>query len=201
MITLVLGGARSGKSDLAERLATAAAADAPTGGPSVRYIATGVLDGSDTGFAERVARHRARRSPEWATTELALGGDLAAELGRSDQPAAPVVLVDSLGTWLAGFDGFAPDVDALVEALAARAVAGLTTVLVSDEVGLGVYPASAEAVRYCDALGQLNRRVAEVAAEVVLTVAGRAIRLPPPDGDLWPAAGRAAGSPAPGESA
>jgi adenosylcobinamide kinase/adenosylcobinamide-phosphate guanylyltransferase len=159
VITLVLGGARSGKSELAERLVVRA-------GQPVTYVATGTA--TDDDMAERIAAHRARRPVEWQTVEA--GSDLAgaiADLSGS-------VLVDSLGTWLAGLDEFAADAGRLAAALAARPG---DTVVVSDEVGLGVHPSSAVGRKFRDALGQVNRAVADHADEVLLVVAGRVIRL------------------------
>jgi adenosyl cobinamide kinase/adenosyl cobinamide phosphate guanylyltransferase len=159
MITLVLGGARSGKSELAERLVERS-------GQSVTYVATGVATDGD--MAARIAAHRARRPTTWQTVEA--GQDLTSvvsELGGS-------VLVDSLGTWLARLDGFENNFVRLAEALAARPG---DTVVVSDEVGLGVHPSSEVGRQFRDALGQLNRTVANAADEVLLVVAGRVIRL------------------------
>lgn len=159
MITLVLGGARSGKSDLAERLV--ARSDLP-----VTYVATG--EATDDDMSARIAIHRLRRPAHWRTVES--GADLAgvvADISGS-------VLVDSLGTWLARLDGFRADVDALAAVLVKRP--GLT-VVVSEEVGMGVHPSSEAGRQFRDALGELNRVVADVADEVLLVVAGRALRL------------------------
>ena len=158
MITLVLGGARSGKSDVAERLAGL--------GRAVTYIATGVV--TDPDMEIRIAAHRDRRPPTWATVEA--GRDLPRALRAARGP----VLVDSLGTWLAGFEDFAADADELVSALTDRAD---HTVVVSEEVGLGVHPSTEIGRRFRDALGLVNQRVAAVADDVVLVVAGRVLRL------------------------
>ena len=164
MITLVLGGARSGKSAVAER--RAAQLPAP-----VTYVATAVLDPSDADHAARIAAHVARRDPTWVTVEAgaALVGALRATTGS--------VLVDSLGTWVAAaLDG---DVDgaALCRALVERAG---DTVVVSEEVGLGVHPSSDAGRRFRDVLGELNVAVAAVADEVLLVVAGRVLPLEQP---------------------
>jgi adenosylcobinamide kinase/adenosylcobinamide-phosphate guanylyltransferase len=98
------------------------------------------------------------------------GGDLPALLREH----AGVVLVDSLGAWVAGTPGFAADGEALVAALARRDEA---TILVSDEVGLGVHPSTEVGRRFRDALGALNQQVAATAARVVLVVAGRTLEL------------------------
>ena len=158
MIVLVLGGTRSGKSEIAERIA------ARDGAP-VTYIATARVD--DTSFAERIAAHRARRPATWTTIERPI--DLAAQV----RATGGTVLVDSLGTWVAAHD-FEPDVGALCDALAARR--GLT-VLVSEEVGLGVHAPTEIGLRFADAVGECNRRVAAVADRVLLAVAGRTLEL------------------------
>lgn len=190
MITLVLGGARSGKSAIAERLVLAHP------GP-VLYVATG--EATDADMARRIDRHRQGRDPRFTTVEA--GTDLAGVLvGLAPRPA----LVDALGTWLARHHGptrptpagtdertadlttddgadFVVDVDALVAALAARRAIGAPTVIVSDEVGSGVHPETAVGRRFRDALGELNQRVAAEADDVHLVVAGRLLALRTPD--------------------
>jgi len=163
MITLVLGGARSGKSELAERMVAALA-------PTVTYVATAEI-GSDSDFAARVETHRSRRPADWRTVEAGAGliGALEA-LG----PEAGAVLVDSLGTWVAAAPDFQVDDDGLCAALTARTG---PTVVVSEEVGLGVHPSTEVGVRFRDALGVVNRSVAGIADEVLLVVAGRTLRL------------------------
>ena len=160
VITLVLGGARSGKSALAERLA----ADA---GDDVVYVATAeVVDDDD--FAARVAAHRARRPASWWTVES--GADLPATL--RGLPAGRTLLVDSLGTWVARCPDFAADGLALAESLAPH-----HAVVVSEEVGLGVHPETEVGRRWRDAIGEVNQVVAAAADRVVLVVAGRALEL------------------------
>ncbi len=164
MIVLVLGGARSGKSEAAERVVSGL-------GQKVTYLATGAVardDMADDDMAERVAAHRRRRPAEWVTVEVSDG--LAAHLSGLDGP----VLVDALGTWLAGQAGFEVDADELCQALSTRSG---DTVVVSEEVGLGVHPATEAGRRFRDALGTLNQRVAEVADDVFLVVAGRVLHL------------------------
>lgn len=160
MITLVLGGARSGKSGFAERLA----ASLPQ---PVVYIATAAV-GDDADFAARVEAHRARRPGHWTTVES--GPDLPGALTS----ASGSVLVDSLGTWLARIPGFEADAEALCASLTAREG---DVVVVSEEVGLGVHPSTEVGGRFRDALGALNQAVAAVARDVYLVVAGRALRL------------------------
>lgn len=157
--TLILGGARSGKSEVAERLA------ARDGAP-VTYLATGTA--TDADMAARIERHRRRRPPDWPTVEV--GAGLATALDGVSGPA----LVDSLGTWVAAHEGFSVDTTALCAALARRSA---PTVVVSEEVGLGVHPSSEAGRLFRDALGAVNLAVAGVADAVLLVVAGRVLPL------------------------
>jgi adenosylcobinamide kinase/adenosylcobinamide-phosphate guanylyltransferase len=165
MITLVLGGARSGKSKVAEQLAERA-------GAPVTYVATAIVDPGDADHTARIEAHRARRPAGWATIEA--GADLPGVLSRT----AGTVLVDSLGTWVttAG-DDLRPDVSGLLAAL--RGHRG-HAVVVSEEVGLGVHPSSELGRRFRDVLGEVNVAVAEVADEVLFVVAGRVLPLERP---------------------
>ncbi len=162
MITLVLGGARSGKSEVGERLVAAL-------GPDVTYVATAVPDPTDDDFAARIEKHRARRPSSWTTVEA--GADLPAVLAGLVGP----VLVDSLGTWVAACA--VPDPGGLCHALSTR---DGSTVVVSEEVGLGVHPSSEAGRLFRDVLGTVNRAVADVADDVVLVVAGRILPLTRP---------------------
>jgi adenosyl cobinamide kinase/adenosyl cobinamide phosphate guanylyltransferase len=162
MITLVLGGARSGKSAFAERLASRLP-------PPVTYLATAAV--SDPDMAGRVAAHQARRPAGWRTLEV--GRDLTGPVGAVEG----TVLIDTLGTWLAGAPGF--DVDGAGLCLSLRRRAG-DSVVVSDEVGLGVHPETDVGCRFRDALGSLNQAVADVADDVVLVVAGRVLHVERP---------------------
>ena len=155
MITLILGGARSGKSAVAESLAR------QSSGP-VTYVATGVV-GDDADFAARVAEHRARRPADRDTLEV------GAQLAEAFERAPGTVLVDSLGAWLAATRDFAVDVDALLVALEAHAG---DAIVVTDEVGLGVHPETEVGRAFRDALGRLNQAVAARADAVWLVVAG-----------------------------
>jgi adenosyl cobinamide kinase/adenosyl cobinamide phosphate guanylyltransferase/cobalamin synthase len=158
VITLVLGGVRSGKSEVAERLA----------GPGpVTYLATGLVAPGDDDFGGRVARHRARRPASWATVEEPRA--VPEVLARLEG----VVLLDALGTWIA--NDLEADIDGLVKTLAHRPG---DTIVVSEEVGLGVHPVSEVGRLFADRLGEANRRVAEVADRCLLVVAGRVIDLP-----------------------
>ena len=160
MITLVLGGARSGKSAVAERRA----GDGPT-----TYVATWLSD-DDRDMAARVAAHQARRPATWTTVETSdlVGAVRAAERGT--------LVVDSLTTWVAGATGFAVDAAGLCLAMGSHHG---NVIVVSDEVGLGVHPSSEDGRRFRDALGMVNQAVSAVADEALLVVAGRVLRLDP----------------------
>jgi adenosyl cobinamide kinase/adenosyl cobinamide phosphate guanylyltransferase len=169
LITLVLGGARSGKSALAERWA----ARLPE---PVNYVATTVAAtvAADPEMAARVATHQARRPAGWRTVEA--GGQLCAALSALEG----TVLIDALGAWVAAHRDFDVDAAGLCRALTAR---GGDTVVVSEEVGLGVHPSSDAGRRFRDALGEVNQAVAAIADRVVLVVAGRVLRLEDPNLD------------------
>lgn len=161
MITLIVGGARSGKSLVAERLVA-------TLPPPITYVATAVIDPGDVDFVARVEAHRSRRPTTWATIDA--GRDLVGQLAQIEGTA----LVDALGTWVAASEGFAVDLDALVEVLSRRQG---DTVVVTEEVGFGVHPSTEVGGWFRDALGLVNQAVAEVADRVLLVVAGRVLPL------------------------
>jgi adenosylcobinamide kinase / adenosylcobinamide-phosphate guanylyltransferase len=170
---LVLGGARSGKSERAElRLA---------GEADVTYVATGNGGAGDPDWAARVAAHRARRPAWWRTAETT---DLAGLLGR----ARGALLIDGIGTWLAAvLDECGWDLrdDAARDKLAARRAelvgawrqARCHVVAVSDETGLGVVPATPAGRLFRDELGRLNQALAAESEEAELIVAGRVMPL------------------------
>jgi adenosyl cobinamide kinase/adenosyl cobinamide phosphate guanylyltransferase len=161
MITLILGGSRSGKSVYAEHLMAVKASP-------ITYVAT-VHVGDDPDLSARVAAHRRRRPAEWRTVEA--GRDLPALLALT----AGSVLLDSLGPWVAAHGKGDPvHATALCRALCERSG---DTVVVSEEVGMGVHPSSEAGRHFRDVLGSLNQAVAAVADDVFLVVAGRALRL------------------------
>lgn len=170
-IMLVLGGARSGKSEFAE----ASAADASSGAPNrgVTYVATASGLASDPDWTARIDAHRLRRPDDWKTVETA--GD--PDLGSIIESVPGIVLIDSLGTWIASDPEMNVDSSGFVRALVSRSARGETTIVVSEEVGLGVHPASESGRRFRDVLGSVNRSVSVVADRVVLVVAGRVIDL------------------------
>jgi adenosylcobinamide kinase/adenosylcobinamide-phosphate guanylyltransferase len=158
-LTLVLGGARSGKSRYAERLITALP-------PPWIYAATG--QALDDEMAARIDAHRARRGAGWTTVEAPR--DLAAALAAHTR--APV-LVDCLTLWLSNLMMADAQVEQEIDRLArALAAAAAPVVLVANEVGSGIVPDNALARRFRDLQGGLNQRIAALADQVVLLVAG-----------------------------
>ncbi len=173
-LTLVLGGARSGKSRHAEALVLG---HAESMGCLPIYIAT--AEAGDAEMAERIAEHRARRGNRWVNEDapLALGETLAAH-GGSRQP----VLVDCLTLWLSNIllaerDPAAETAD-LLDSLA-RAPGPI--VCVANEVGLGIVPDNALGRAFRDHAGRLNQQIAERANRVDFVAAGLPITLKQPD--------------------
>jgi adenosylcobinamide kinase/adenosylcobinamide-phosphate guanylyltransferase len=159
--TLVLGGARSGKSAYAERLIRAAA-------PLATYLAT--AEAGDGEMSERIRLHRAQRGAGWITIEEPL--DLVGSLRRVTAPDRPV-LVDCLTLWLSNLMHAERDIAAEAAALAScfGDLAG-PVVLVSNEVGQGIVPDNALARAFRDHAGRLHQIVAAVAERVVFVTAG-----------------------------
>ena len=173
MITslFVLGGARSGKS----RFALAQ----HQGQRRVAFLATG--EASDADMAARIARHRAERPARWRTLEEPL--DVVARL-REVAPAVDGVVVDCLTLWVANLvmsgrsdDSVLMEAGQLVADLSARTG---PTVVVTNEVGLGVHPETDLGRRYRDVLGGVNRLAAAAARRTLFLVTGRAVRLDDP---------------------
>lgn len=159
-LTLVLGGARSGKSRHAESLVTALPAP-------WAFIATAEMH--DEEMRRRIAEHRARRHEGWHTIEAPV--DIAGAL-CSAPPGAPVLL-DCLTLWLSNLMLGEYDIPASVEALAAAlAERASPVVVVSNELGLGIVPDNALARAFRDEHGRMNQRIAGLADRVVLMVAG-----------------------------
>jgi adenosylcobinamide kinase/adenosylcobinamide-phosphate guanylyltransferase len=166
-LTLIVGGVRSGKSRLAEELAAAS--------PPVTYVATALA--GDAEMAERIARHRKRRSPDWRTVEEPwdVVATLSKHLGNG------CVVLECLTLWLTNLMLGLPqhpargDAEILteVDALVHTAQAGDGHVIVvSNEVGCGIMPANELARRFADILGEANQRLASVAGEVFACWAG-----------------------------
>ena len=191
-MTLITGGARSGKSALAERIAAR--------GKRVLYVAT--AEGRDEEMRRRIAAHRAARPAHWDTLEEPL--DLAEAL-RCVHRRYDTVLIDCLTLWVSnlllrqeplgarertGDEGILDAARQLLD-LAAGSVA--CWIMVSNEVGLGVVPPSPLGRAYRDALGRVNQLVAARAREVYLMVAGLPMQVKPGAAHLGADAPRAAG--------
>jgi adenosylcobinamide kinase/adenosylcobinamide-phosphate guanylyltransferase len=196
-LILVTGGARSGKSSYAERLA--AQLSAPQHG-KVTYLATSQT--YDEEMEQRVAQHRAARPATWTTVECPLDVPDAVRAAAADAGPAPVMLLDCVTLWVTNllfaggaFGGSAPPGDgynydkdllppaeeraaadrvtaAVEDLLAAVPETGATLIAVSNEVGLGVVPEYPLARLYRDQLGWANQRLARAADKVYLLVSG-----------------------------
>lgn len=169
-VTLVLGGARSGKSRHAEALV-----ESQPG--ACLYIAT--AQPGDAEMAARIQEHRKRRGARWQTLEEPL--DLVGALGRAARPDG-AVLVDCLTLWLSNLLGAERDLPAETETLVAALpnLAG-PVVFVSNEVGLGIHPMNALARRFVDQAGRLHQELAAAAQSVVFMAAGLPLSLKSPN--------------------
>ncbi len=165
-VTLVLGGARSGKSRHAEKLATGSLFGGPAR-PAV-YIAT--AEAGDVEMATRIMAHRTRRGTAWTTVEEPLR--LAEALEGAAAHRQPV-LVDCLTLWLSNLLHAGADIDqATDELVGALDGYAAPVVFVSNEVGLGLVPETPLGRAFRDAQGRLNMRIAERADRVILMAAG-----------------------------
>lgn len=158
-VTLVIGGARSGKSRHAEQLIGRLP-------PPWIYIATG--QAFDDEMRDRIAEHRRRRGDGWRTIEAPL--DLAGALGQAGD--APV-LIDCLTLWVTNLMLGEHDIQAAVSAFeTALEKRAAQTMLVSNEVGMGIVPETPLGRRFRDEAGWLNQRIAAKASSVLFMVAG-----------------------------
>ncbi|WP_019516796.1 bifunctional adenosylcobinamide kinase/adenosylcobinamide-phosphate guanylyltransferase [Sphingomonas sp. Mn802worker] len=164
--TLVLGGARSGKSRHAQELAEGCTGE-------LVFVATAqAFDGE---MAERIAAHRRDRDARWSTLEAPT--DLPGAIGREAR-AGRVLLVDCLTLWVSNLMLGDADMDQASDALvSAIEQADGDLIFVSNEVGFGIVPDNALARRFRDAAGRLNQRVAAVCDRVELVVAGLPLRI------------------------
>jgi adenosylcobinamide kinase / adenosylcobinamide-phosphate guanylyltransferase len=164
---LLTGGARSGKSSLAVALAA-------RDGAHVVFLATG--QPGDDEMAARIARHRAERPPQWSTAEEPVR--LVEAIGAVEPSAC--LIVDCLSLWVANLldsEGAAGIERAAAAAADVAATRSGTTIVVTNEVGLGVVPATALGRHYRDLLGRVNAIWAQRATEAYLVVAGRLLPL------------------------
>ena len=172
-LTLLIGGARSGKSDLsvklAERWEHAAAQDRSD---TIIFVAT--AEALDDDMANRIDRHKDERPTHWQTVEAPLFG--AAEVG--ELPDTGLVILDCLTLLVSNLlfaeQPIGPHVSQLAERLAARSGPAL---VVTNEVGMGIHPETALGRTYRDELGYANRMVSERAETSLLIVAGKALAL------------------------
>jgi len=178
-LILVLGGARSGKSTFAERLAA-------TSEKRIAFIATATA--SDEDMRNRIMRHKASRPVTWITIEEPL--DLVAAITQASDEA-DVILLDCITLWLSNWmaqhsstiegddvqlqhaynDGVLADIETLLSAIRFLA-SGKTVIIVTNEVGLGIVPMHPLSRAYRDLLGWMNQRIAQDADRVYLMIAG-----------------------------
>jgi adenosylcobinamide kinase/adenosylcobinamide-phosphate guanylyltransferase len=173
MLTLVLGGMRSGKSAFAMQLAEQT-------GRTVTYLATGVA--TDAEMDRRIDLHRKARNPAWSVVEEPL------TIGSAFSARPDVVLLDSVDTWLANRMDEAGEAATIGDAqetllsacsqeLSALERSANQVIAVSSEVGMSLVPTTRYGRSFADMLGALNQRLAATAAEVHLVVAGIPVRL------------------------
>ena len=171
-LTLLLGGAGAGKSQLAVRIAA---------GRRLPVVVIATAEARDREMADRIRRHRESRPPEWATIEEPF--ELRATLSRVPEDA--LVLIDCLTLWVSNLlERGLSDEDILEQAAAAASLSASReagSIVVSNEVGSGVVPANALARRYRDLQGRVNAAWAEVADLAALVVAGRILPLADPE--------------------
>jgi adenosylcobinamide kinase / adenosylcobinamide-phosphate guanylyltransferase len=169
-LTLITGGARSGKSAHALTLAQRA--------PGARRFFIATAEALDDEMRERIAHHRANRSADFATIEepIAIAAALAELAGRAD-----IVVLDCLTLWISNLlMARRSDEEILAEArglAGAMAGAPFAGIVVTDEVGAGIVPENAMARRFRDLLGWTNQALAQTADRVVLMVAGHPLRV------------------------
>jgi adenosylcobinamide kinase / adenosylcobinamide-phosphate guanylyltransferase len=171
-LVILIGGARAGKSDLAVKLAD-------RWGGDVTYVAT--AEAGDEEMAARIARHRAERPAKWATIEVPL------ELRQAVSELDELLIVDCLTLWVANLIARGDDEDDVVgEAVAvADAAAGrrAPTIVVTNEVGLGIVPPTESGREYRDVLGAVNRVFVDRSSHAAFVVAGRPLPL---ETAAWP---------------
>lgn len=164
--TFILGGARSGKSVLAERLARESAL-------LLHYIATG--QAWDAEMRERIVQHQSRRGPEWTTIEAPI--ELACAITPLDFDVN-AILIDCLTLWVTNLMMAERDMDEAFERLASTIAGAKARIfIVSNEVGLGIVPDNAMARAFRDHAGRLHQKIAAVADEVYFVAAGLPLKM------------------------
>jgi adenosylcobinamide kinase/adenosylcobinamide-phosphate guanylyltransferase len=177
-LIFITGPVRSGKSAFAEQLAHKS-------GKLVTYVATARIDLSDPEWVERIAHHCARRPADWEVVEVGGAGKPALAMLLRDTPEERVLLVDSLGAWLAdrmlAYDGDIAHASALEkeagDLLEALCGSSAGVILVGEEVGWGIVPPYPSGRLFRDILGRLQQRVMREAEQAYLVVAGHALDL------------------------
>lgn len=172
-LTVLVGGARSGKSTLAASLAT-------TTGAAVCYIAT--AEARDEEMTARIEMHRRERPASWSTVEAPV--DLVTALNGVDDDA--VVIIDCLTLWVSNLiEQELTDEEVVQTAVETAAIAtgrSGRTIAITNEVGSGIVPMNPLARRYRDLLGMVNSRWCDHADDAYLVVAGRVLALSKPPG-------------------
>ena len=181
MLTFITGPVRSGKSALAQRLAAQS-------GRQVVFCATAAIDVDDEEWSARIARHQAERPRDWTTIETAVpqGTDLLTAL--SDAAPNQIVIVDSIGTWVADIMGRHPLGTSVVEwhdqieSHAMHVISALETcradvIVISEEVGWSVVPVHVSGRVFRDVMGRTNQRLCALAKHAYLVVSGAVLDL------------------------
>jgi adenosylcobinamide kinase/adenosylcobinamide-phosphate guanylyltransferase len=181
VLTFITGPVRSGKSSLAQQLATRS-------GRHVVFCATATVDVDDEEWSARIARHKTERPSDWTTIETAVpqGTDLLTALGNAQ--ANQIVVVDSVGTWVADVMGRHPLGTSIVEwheqieSHAQQLISALETcvadvIVVSEEAGWGVVPVHVSGRVFRDVVGRTNQRLCALAKDAYLVVSGAALDL------------------------
>jgi len=181
VLTFITGPVRSGKSSLAQRIA------ARSGRPVI-FCATAAIDADDEEWSARIARHRAERPAVWTTIETAVPQSTGLLAVLRSAASSEIVIVDSLGTWLADLMGrhalgtsvveWHDEIDAYASQLV-DAVEGCAAnlVVISEEVGWGVVPVHVSGRVFRDVIGRTNRRLCALAEQAYLVVSGVALDL------------------------
>lgn len=174
-LTLILGGARSGKSDFARTLAL------KRGGEGVLFIAT--AEARDEEMRARIEKHRAERPAQWKVIETPRAIAQVGAHGRAPLPAARVVLLDCVTLWVSNVllmderDAEQTMMHELEELLAWYHAAEVELIVVSNEVGMGIVPENELGRAFRDLLGMANQKLATAADEVFWLVAGLPIKV------------------------